>query len=228
MKRLRALEDYSMLGAGFRIAVRDLELRGAGNLLGSEQSGHIAAVGYELYCKLLDQTVHELRAEPQIIPIDTLIDISLVGSVPKSYIPSDRRRLETYRRLSDSLTPDDLAKTIADIVNAYGDAPTTTADLFLLVEIRLRFTLLGIQSVQRKDSDIIFRSDGPNVIYKLLRGAAGSVRTVGERDALGTRREDLSEVFWRLPAELQSTAALSKELLRRLRRIQQSTSTKSS
>ncbi|MCX5664988.1 MAG: hypothetical protein NTY97_09875, partial [Planctomycetota bacterium] len=104
----------------------------------------------------------------------------------------------------------------------------TTADLFLLVEIRLRCTLLGIQSVQRKDSDIIFRSDGPNVIYKLLRGAAGSVRTVGERDALGTRREDLSEVFWRLPAELQSTAALSKELLRRLRRLQPSTSTKSS
>ena len=228
MKRLRALEDYSMLGAGFRIAVRDLELRGAGNLLGSEQSGHIAAVGYELYCKLLDQTVHELRAEPQIVPIDTLIDISLVGSVPKSYIPSDRRRLETYRRLSDSLTPEDLAKTIADIVNAYGDAPTTTVDLFLLVEIRLRCTLLGIQFVQRKDSDIIFRSDGPNVIYKLLRGATGSVRTVGERDALGTRREDLSEVFWRLPTELQPTAALSKELLRRLRRLQPSTSTKSS
>ncbi len=228
MKRLRALEDYSMLGAGFRIAVRDLELRGAGNLLGSEQSGHIAAVGYELYCKLLDQSVHELRAEPQIVPIDTLIDIGLVGSVPKSYVPSDRRRLETYRRLSDSMTPDDLSKTIADIVSAYGDAPAATADLFLLVEIRLRCTLLGIRTLLRRESDIIFQSDSPDAIHKMLRGTKGSVRTVGERDVKGTIAEGLSEVFWRLPAELQSTAALSKEILRRLKRLQQGASPKPS
>ncbi len=215
MKRLRALEDYSMLGAGFRIAVRDLELRGAGNLLGKEQSGHIAAVGYELYCKLLDQSVHELRAEPQVVPIDTLIDIGLVGSIARSYIPSDRRRLDAYRRLADAITVEQLAKATADIVSAYGDAPHIAADLFQLAEIRLLCTLLGLQSVLRREADVIFRSSVPETIHKMLRGAAVSVRTVGELDENG-----LVDVYWRLAPQLQSTDALSKELARRLRCIQ--------
>ncbi len=215
MKRLRALEDYSMLGAGFRIAVRDLELRGAGNLLGAEQSGHIAAVGYELYCKLLDQSVQALRSQPQIVPIDTIVDIGLLGSVPKAYVPSDRRRLETYRRLSDAASPEELSKVIKDIVSAYGDAPSVTVSLFLLCEIRLLCTLLGIRGLSRRESDIIFRCEDPNSIHKLLRGASGSVRTVGEKDAQG-----VTEVFWRPGTELNASATLAKEVLRRLSRVQ--------
>src|SRR5258708_15504086 len=94
-KRLKAIEQYSMLGAGFKIAMRDLEIRGAGNLLGAEQSGHIAAVGYEMYCRLLDEAVRDLRHErPPATAAQTAIDIRITGMIPKPYIPSHPRRIE--------------------------------------------------------------------------------------------------------------------------------------
>ena len=93
MKRLNALEEHSMLGAGFRIAVRDLEMRGAGNLLGAEQSGHITAVGYEMYCDMLERTVGDLKQAPRVETLDTIVEIGLHGHLPKAWIPSDRRRM---------------------------------------------------------------------------------------------------------------------------------------
>jgi transcription-repair coupling factor (superfamily II helicase) len=105
-KRLKAIEQYSMLGAGFKIAMRDLEIRGAGNILGAEQSGHIAAVGYEMYCRLLDNAVHQLTNSTDEAPVaHTKVDIGLYGLLPKPYIPADQRRLEAYRRLASAATP---------------------------------------------------------------------------------------------------------------------------
>lgn len=98
-----------MLGAGFQIATRDLEIRGSGNLLGAEQSGHIAVVGYDMYCRLLEQAARELRNEPTAEPSQTTIDIGATGGVPKVYIPSDARRLEAYRRVATARTPEELA-----------------------------------------------------------------------------------------------------------------------
>ncbi|MSR69602.1 MAG: transcription-repair coupling factor [Phycisphaerales bacterium] len=213
MKRLRAIEDYSMLGAGFRIAVRDLEIRGAGNLLGSEQSGHIAAVGYELYCKMLDQSVREMRCEPQIVPLDTLIDIGLVGSIPKSYVVSDRRRLEAYRRVADATTADELAAILRDIENAYGEPPLVSAEFFLLTEIRLLCTLLGIHSILRRELDVIVRTTAPQSVHHMLRGSKGTVRTVGVPDANG-----IIDVYWRPTTDMQSESPLAKDLVARLRR----------
>ncbi len=215
MKRLRAIEDYSMLGAGFRIAVRDLEIRGAGNLLGSEQSGHIAAVGYELYCKMLDQSVRTMRSEPQIVALDTQVDIALVGSIPKSFIVSDRRRLEAYRRVADATTTDELATAFSEIKNAYGDPPPVSADFFLLTEIRLLCTLRGIRALLRRELDLIFRTQAPESVHHMMRGTKGTVRTVGVQDANG-----LIDVYWRPPAELHESNLLAKELVVRLRRAQ--------
>src|SRR5262245_52473539 len=103
-QRLRAIEQYAMLGAGFKIAMRDLEIRGAGNLLGAEQSGHIAAVGYEMYCHLLEQATHRLKQENYVEPAKTHLELPVAGSLPKSYIASDKFRMEAYRRLSRSAT----------------------------------------------------------------------------------------------------------------------------
>lgn len=213
MKRLRAIEDYSMLGAGFRIAVRDLEIRGAGNLLGSEQSGHIAAVGYELYCKMLDQSVRTMRCEPQIVALDTQIDIGLEGSIPKSYIVSDRRRLEAYRRVADATASDELATALQEINNAYGEPPRASADFFLLTEIRLLCTLLGIRALLRRDSDVVFRTQAPQSVHHMLRGTKGTVRTVGLHDANG-----LIDVYWRPPTEQQAVDVLANDVAVRLRR----------
>ena len=211
MKRLRALEDCSMLGAGFKIAVRDLELRGAGNLLGREQSGHITSVGYEMYCRLLDHEVRVLRAEPTVIAIDTMVDVGLRGSLPRSYIPSDRRRLEGHRRLTDAASPEELAKSIADLHSAYGDPPEEVKDLFLLTEVRLRLTMLGVRALLRREGDLIFRAQEPTSVQDLLRRTHGSVRVVGSADDGG-----LTDVYWR-PDEMPQPRALLRELLKRLR-----------
>jgi len=211
MKRLNALEDCSMLGAGFKIAVRDLELRGAGNLLGREQSGHITSVGYEMYCRLLDHEVRTLRAEPTVISIDTMVDVGLRGSLPRAYIPSDRRRLEGHRRLTDAASPEELEKSVADLRSAYGDPPDEVLDLFLLSEVRLRLTMLGVRALLRREGDLIFRAQDPAGVQRLLWRARGSVRVVGGADEAG-----LTDVYWR-PDEMPQPRALLRDLLKRLR-----------
>src|SRR5690606_3328421 len=123
VRRLRAIEEYAMLGAGFKIAMRDLEIRGAGNLRGAEQSGHISGVGYEMYCELLQQAGRELRKEPRTPRAETIIDVGFTGALTKQYIPSDQRRLDAYRRLSEVGTAEDLDHVRRDLTEAYGDPP---------------------------------------------------------------------------------------------------------
>ncbi|MBC7773305.1 MAG: hypothetical protein H7210_12475, partial [Pyrinomonadaceae bacterium] len=157
VKRLKAIEEYSMLGAGFKIAMRDLEIRGAGNILGPEQSGHIAAVGYEMYCQLLDRAVKELRHEVVVIPSETSIEIGATGLIPKAYIPSDQRRMEAYRRLALAASADELARVLQELKQAYGDPPPAASRLVDLAEVRIGASKLEIRSLTLRGSDIIMR-----------------------------------------------------------------------
>jgi transcription-repair coupling factor (superfamily II helicase) len=192
MKRLKAIEDYSMLGAGFRIAMRDLEIRGAGNLLGAEQSGHIATVGYEMYCQLLEQAVGDLKEETRVVPSDTMLDLGLVGSIARGYIASDLRRMEAYRRIATARDLDQLDRVRRDLESAYGAPPQGVQALLEVAEARLAATLVGVRSVVRKDPDIVFRTlDAPALAAK-LQGVNGTVRLVGEPDERGLR-----EVYYR-------------------------------
>ena len=99
-KRLRAIEEFSDMGAGFAIAMRDLEIRGAGNILGAEQSGHIAAIGYELYCDLLEHAVRSLKQLPPRTSIEVDVDLPGEGYIPRSYVPDMRLKIDLYRRLA--------------------------------------------------------------------------------------------------------------------------------
>ena len=126
LERLRTLERYSMLGAGFRIAMRDLEIRGAGNLLGPEQSGHILTVGYEMYCQLLEQAVSELRQEVNVDHLSTSVDLGIRGGIPVAWIPVDARRLDVYRRIARADSPDALRSLSRDLSSAYGKLPRRT------------------------------------------------------------------------------------------------------
>jgi transcription-repair coupling factor (superfamily II helicase) len=135
-KRLKALEQYAMLGAGFKIAMRDLEIRGAGNLLGKEQSGHIAAVGYELYCTLLEQETKKLKDEPIIEPAKTHLQLPINGNLPKRYIKSDKHRMEMYRRLSRATSLSTLDEVVQSMTDAYGDPPEQADKLVQLAELR--------------------------------------------------------------------------------------------
>jgi transcription-repair coupling factor (superfamily II helicase) len=211
MKRLHAVEEFSMLGAGFRIAMRDLELRGAGNLLGEEQSGHIAAVGYEMYCQLLEQAVAGLRNEVKVTPLDTIVDIGLAGSIPKGWIPSDARRMEAYRRIGQADTIAALGKVIADLESAYGEAPVSTKTLFELADLRLRAATLGIRTIVRAEPDVILRTSRPRELERLLVGIQGTVKVVGQPDETG-----LTDVYLRPPKAFLDPKSLAAVLRKRL------------
>jgi len=211
LKRLHALEEFSMLGAGFRIAMRDLEIRGAGNLLGEEQSGHIAAVGYEMYCHLLEQAVAALSNAVKVTPLDTVVDIGLGGSVPKAWIPSDARRMEAYRRIGQADTLAALSKVAADLESAYGEPPAATRELLELAEIRLRAATLGIRTLVRKEQDVILRTTRPRDLEALFAGVQGVVRVVGSPDDAG-----LTDVYFRPPKGFLEPKSLSAVLRKRL------------
>src|SRR5580658_10436895 len=122
-KRLKAIEEYSHLGAGFKIAMRDLEIRGAGNILGPEQSGHIATVGYEMYCQLLDEATRQLKNEPRGALPEAHVDIGITAFLPKTYIPGDRQRMDVYRRLSRCTSMEMLQLLEQDLQDAFGEPP---------------------------------------------------------------------------------------------------------
>jgi len=209
MRRLKAVESFSMLGAGFRIALRDLEIRGAGNLLGPEQSGHIAAVGYELYCRLLEQAVENLKEGREAVPAPSTIDLGIGGLVPEVFVPDDARRMDVYRRLARAGSVEELDSIVADIKAAYGELPSPVHDLVELALVRILSTALGIRSIRKHEADIIFRASSPRLIEQKLKGLPGMVRIVG---GTGRSRAD-AEIWWRPPA----TAAEPSSLLALLR-----------
>ena len=155
-KRLKAIEEYSHLGAGFKIALRDLEIRGAGNILGSEQSGHIQTVGYQMYCELLADAVRRLRNEP-IEPIPTaVIDLGLATYIPKNYIPADRQRMDIYRKIAVARCDEDLRQLESELSDVYGPVPEEVKLLLDLVEIRIDASRRDIKSIVASGQDLVF------------------------------------------------------------------------
>jgi transcription-repair coupling factor (superfamily II helicase) len=211
-KRLQALEQYSMLGAGFKIAMRDLEIRGAGNLLGAEQSGHIAAVGYEMYCMLLEQEAKKLRHEPIIEPAKTHLELPITGSLPKQFISSDKYRMEAYRRLSRSSTLAELQAVVQNLKDAYGDPPPLAQCLMDLTEIRLAASTLGIDGIKLEGPDLIFRTHKAAKLADLFADTPGRVSVL-----------DHHTIYYRPPAKYldppQTLLAVLRKML--VRPIQQ-------
>lgn len=177
-RRLRAIEEYSMLGAGFKIAMRDMEIRGVGNILGHEQSGHIAAVGYEMYCRLLEECTEELKAGKPIHRVETVVDIKLTGHIPKSYIPSDKHRMSGYRRICRASTFPMLDEIEKDLLTAYGEMPKSVEMLLSLSEIRIGLSLSKVDSLKRHENDLIFTTYDVKTLSSVMEGAPGSVRVV--------------------------------------------------
>ena len=211
MKRLNALEEHSMLGAGFRIAVRDLEMRGAGNLLGAEQSGHITAVGYEMYCDMLERTVGDLKHAPRVETLDTVVEIGLHGHLPKAWIPSDRRRMEAYRRISGARSIAELDAVAQDLAGAYGEAPPVAETCLRFAQVRLAAALHGIRSVVVREPDVVFRTSRPRDLLVAMHGVQGTVKAVGTPDAQGVQ-----DIYWRPPKPFLEPGSLATVLIRRL------------
>ncbi|MEM9251425.1 MAG: TRCF domain-containing protein, partial [Planctomycetota bacterium] len=166
-KRLKAIESYSMLGAGFKIAMRDLELRGAGNLLGAEQSGHIAAVGYEMYCTLLEHETKRLQNQSIIDPSRTHLELPIPAAIPKRYIRSDKARMDAYRRLARAVSLKMVEQVAKDLADAFGELPDKTRALIDLSELRVAAAHLGVRTLKLDGPDLIFTTDNKNATTNL-------------------------------------------------------------
>lgn len=196
-KRLKTIEEFSELGAGFRIAMRDLEIRGAGNLLGSEQSGHIAAVGYEMYCQLVEQAVRRLKNEPDPTPSKVHIDLNIAAHIPRTYIVADRSRMEIYRRIASTKSQAELLQLEHDITDAFGAYPSQVDCLLDLTQLRISARSLKIRSISLRPPDVIFITDQMSMTEPLFEEAAGSVRI-----------PDQKTIHWRPPANYLEPATL--------------------
>ncbi len=155
--RLRALFEASELGSGFRIAMHDLEIRGAGNLLGAEQHGHVAAVGFELYTQLLQEAIEELKGEPlpkraELPPVT--IDLALPTAIPDSYVPSRARKLELYRRIASFRELDELRELSAELRDRYGTPPEPVRNLLFGVEVKLRAVRAGVIDLRARKGEL--------------------------------------------------------------------------
>jgi transcription-repair coupling factor (superfamily II helicase) len=177
-RRLRAIEEFSQLGAGFQISMRDLEIRGAGNILGTEQSGHIAAVGYEMYCELLDQAVHRIQGLEAAGRTEAFVELPLEAYLPPDYVPDDGLRIDLYRRLGRSRTEDAIGAIVAELADRFGELPDPARTLVRLSAIRAAASRVGVRSVTGAERRVILRVERPNDVRAALSGVRKFLREV--------------------------------------------------
>ena len=150
-KRLTAIREFTEFGAGFKLAMRDLELRGAGNMLGEAQSGHIESIGYELYCKEIDRAVRRLKGEVVTDQrSDITIDIPVQASVPEAYITDETLRLQAYRKIAGISCREDAEDLADELTDRYGDVPQDTMNLLKVAEVRAHAEIAGVSMITRR------------------------------------------------------------------------------
>ena len=175
-KRLRAIREFTEFGAGFRVAMRDLELRGAGNILGVEQSGHMLSVGYELYCKLVEETVRELQggaAEEAKHEADTSVELGIPAFLPESYVADELTRLSMYKRIAAITSEEDKFEVTDELLDRFGDLPKPAENLLDIAFIRYMASKCGISKValQHRKLVLLFEEHnclGPELFAALL------------------------------------------------------------
>jgi transcription-repair coupling factor (superfamily II helicase) len=199
-QRLSALSDYTELGAGFKIAMRDLELRGAGNLLGDEQSGHVAALGFELYMQMLDEAVQMASAEPGDEPASedwepVRLDINVDAYVPADYIPYEQAKVEVHRRIAGAREVADLGLLREELLDRFGELPQPLENLISMQTARIKLGQAGATTVSFRGNRLAvtpveldstrakrFRAEIPEALYEPGRSQL-SMRVSGDASA---------------------------------------------
>jgi transcription-repair coupling factor (superfamily II helicase) len=179
-KRLAAIREFSDLGSGFRVAALDLEIRGAGNLLGGEQSGHIEAIGFDMYLKLLEQTIQELKGEEVADDIRANVNLRVDLRIEDAYIPDMNQRLTVYRRMAAVRTEDELTRLTEEVRDRYGPLPDSVLNLAEYASIRVLSERIGLESLDREGQLVVlkFRPDAkldPAWLFRVVRERADLV-----------------------------------------------------
>ena len=153
-KRLAAIKEYSELGSGFKIAMRDLEIRGAGNLLGAEQSGHMEAVGYDLYCKMLNEAVKEAKGAAPVEQFDTSVDVVTDAYIPPSYIANELQKLDIYKRIAGIMDDAESEEMLEELIDRFGEPPKSVLNLLTIACLKGRAHRLYVQEIVQRGKEI--------------------------------------------------------------------------
>jgi transcription-repair coupling factor (superfamily II helicase) len=223
-RRLAALKEFSDLGAGFKIAALDLELRGAGSLLGGEQSGHIEAIGFELYTQMLDRAVREMKGEAAPDEAETQLNLGLNIRIPVNYIPEENQRLRMYKRVAGVETESQLSDVGAELEDRYGEPPAAVRNLLDYASLKLLAARVGANAIERKRDlvTIKFRQNAgvdPGKLAQFVssqRGAQftpdGMLKFSLKATAAEEVLDHLETLLEKLAGEIPETAATSEKV----------------
>ena len=182
-KRLRAIEEFSHMGAGFAISMRDLEIRGAGNLLGSQQSGHIAAVGYEMYCQLLEDAVRQVQNLPPKLSAEVDIDLPVEAYLAEEYVPDLRHKIDLYRRMAKIDNVSEIHEIREELLDRFGPLPEPAERMLALCELRLDAAIWQISAVTNNDRFIVLHYSNRQQMEQIQRNSHIPVRIVDRKKA---------------------------------------------
>ncbi|HZQ94475.1 MAG TPA: transcription-repair coupling factor [Candidatus Sulfotelmatobacter sp.] len=211
-RRLAALKEFSDLGAGFKIAALDLELRGAGNLLGGEQSGHIEAIGFELYTQMLERAVREMKGEAAPDEAETQLNLGLNIRIPADYIPEENQRLRMYKRVAGVETESQLSDVGAELQDRYGPPPPAVRNLLDYASLKLLCLRVGVNAIERKRDSVTFKfrpnaAVDPEHLAHFVSAQRGAQFTPDGMLKFGLKASAADDVLRSLRAVLEQLAA---------------------
>lgn len=163
-KRLSAIREFAEFGSGFKIAMRDLEIRGAGNILGPEQSGHMMSVGYDLYLKLLEEAVLEEKGETPKVRTECLADLTVSANLPNDYVPDAGQRVDLYRRIALIRSKDSYSDILDELIDRYGEPPNEAVALLDIALLRSKASKAGVSEIRQQKDRLIFTFTKPDIM----------------------------------------------------------------
>ena len=176
-KRLEAIREFAEFGSGFKIAMRDLEIRGAGNVLGPEQSGFMLSVGYDMYLKLLEEAVLTQQGQPVPKRTDCAANLTVAASIPDRYVPAQEQRMDLYRRIAALRTEQDADDLVDELIDRYGEPPRTVNNLISVALLRTEAAQAGITDIDQKNGSLLLTI--PEFDLRLVSQLCGGVRYKG-------------------------------------------------
>lgn len=167
-KRLKAIKDFTELGSGFKIALKDLEIRGAGNIMGSSQHGHMEAIGYDLYCRMLEDAIKLIKGEIEKEPVETSVDIKTDAYIPDNYIEDEVQKIEIYKKIASISSKEDLVDIEEELEDRFSDIPVSVTNLMKVSYIRSLGKKLGIEEIKENDNEVLMIFEKDTVFDKKI------------------------------------------------------------
>jgi len=167
-KRLKAIKDFTELGSGFKIALKDLEIRGAGNMMGSSQHGHMASIGYDLYCRMLEDTIKLIKGEIEKEPVETTVEIRIDAFIPETYIEDEVQKIEVYKKIASISSYEDMMDIVEELVDRFSDIPYSVTNLMDIAYIRSIGKKLEIEEIKEAGDELILKFDNVESIDQKL------------------------------------------------------------